>query len=362
MRGVACGAMVPDAAWRIARQVSRHLGLGDVRQLEAVDGGLLNRALVATTPSGRWFLKGSRYPDPVPVVREHEVAAVARRAGIPSPAPVTARDGRTATWAGNRWWAAYPYIDGRHVEQRGVDASIAATFGEMLGQVHVALDGTPPDLTRRLPTKSAPSPAVTLDRIRAFEADIAMRPVTTAFDGHALASLAYRRSVIEAGACNPWPGDNLATGPIHGDFHPGNVLFSVGEPPIVNAVLDWELAAVAPRALDVARTIDLTINLRADLAEGAPRLRAFARAYSRHAALGVLDAQRLAHLYFVVRAHSLWVYEEHYRLGEAPTDAVAIDDLATLQWWHAAHDVIARWVTVAFAGGPPRRVISSRDG
>ena len=103
--GVAFVAMVPDAAWRVAQQVARHLGLGEVRDLDAVNGGLLNRGLVATTPGGRWFLKGSRYPDPEPIVREHEVAAIARRAGIPSPTPIAARDGTTATRAGNRWWA-----------------------------------------------------------------------------------------------------------------------------------------------------------------------------------------------------------------------------------------------------------------
>jgi Ser/Thr protein kinase RdoA (MazF antagonist) len=353
--------MVPDAAWRIAQQVARHLSLGEVRHLEAVKGGLLNRALMATTPSGRWFLKGSRYPDPDPVVREHEVASVARRAGIPSPAPVVTRDGTTTTWAGNRWWVAYPYVDGRHIARSDVDESTAELLGETLGRIHAALDDAPIDLVRRLPTKGAPSAELTLDRIRAFEANIARRPVATAFDGHALASLAYRRSVIEGEASTRWSGDTLPTGVIHGDFHVGNVRFVGANSLVVSAVLDWELAAVAPRALDVARALDLTIDLQSDLGQGAPRVRAFARGYGRHATLNGLAAERLPHLYRVARAHSLWVYEEHYRQGEAPTDAVAIDDLATLQWWHRERDAIASTVVEAFSVGPARRVLSARN-
>ena len=359
--GVAFVPMVPDAAWRVAQQVARHLGLGEVRDLDAVNGGLLNRGLVATTPGGRWFLKGSRYPDPAPIVREHEVAAIARRAGIPSPTPIAARDGATATWAGNRWWATYPYIDGHHMARSDVGEATAAIFGETLGRIHAALDDTPADLVRRLPSKGAPSPAATLDRIRAFEVDIARRPVATAFDGHALTSLAYRRSVIEGESPNRWPGEDLPTGVIHGDFHVGNVRFAVGHPPVVNAVLDWELAAIAPRALDVARALDLTIDLQVDFDEGAPRVRAFARGYGQHASLGTHAAARLPHLYRVARAHSLWVYEEHYRQGEAPTDAIAIDDLTTLQWWLRERDAIASTMVEAFAVRATRRIISTRD-
>jgi Ser/Thr protein kinase RdoA (MazF antagonist) len=353
--------MVPDAAWRVAHQIARHLSLGDVRHLEASDGGLLNRGLVATTLAGRWYLKGSRYLDPDPVMREQEVAALARRAGVPSPAPVVSRDGTTVTWAGNRWWVAYPYVDGRHIARDNVDEAVAVVFGETLGRIHLALDAAPSDLTRRLPTKGAPSPEATLDRIRAFEADIGRRSVATAFDDHALASLAYRRSVIESERTNQWAGESLPCGVIHGDFHVGNVRFNTDFPHVVNAVLDWELAAVAPRALDIARALDLTIDLRLDLAGGATRLRAFAQGYGRHVTLGELAAERIASLYRMARTHSLWVYEEHYRQGDAPTDTVAIDDLATLQWWHRERESITSAVVAAFALPPNRRVISSRD-
>ena len=351
--------MVPDVAWRVARQVSRHLGLGEVVALEAATGGLLNRALVATTPSGRWFMKGSRYPSADPVVREHDVAAVARRGGIPSPAPVPARDGRTATWAGKRWWAAFPFVDGFHLARASVGPNAAAILGETLGRIHAVLADTPAELVRRLPAKGAPSPAETLARIRAFTAEIARFPAPTAFDGHAQASLAYRQSVVEGEVGKPWPGEGLPSGTIHGDFHVGNVRFAPGDGLSVAAVVDWELAATAPRALEVARALDLAIDLPADLASGATRVRAFAGAYGQHATLGREAADRLPDLYRSARAHSLWVYEEHYRHGEAPTDAVAIDDLATLQWWHREHEAIRATIIEAFRDVPTPRVIAS---
>lgn len=355
--------MLPDAAWRVARAVARHLALGDVLSLEATTAGLLNRGLVATTATGRWFLKGSRYPDPDVVVREHEVAAVARRAGVPSPTPACGRDGTTVTWAGNRWWATFPFVDGRHVAPVEAVEDVAEVLGATLGRIHAALDEAPPDLVRRLPVKGAPDGAETLARIRGFEEDIARRPARTAFDAHALASLAYRRSIIEAEATDPWPGADLPTGATHGDFQAANVLFDAAMPgasSAVVAVLDWELAAVAPRALDVARALDLAIDLRADLAAGGARLRAFAAGYGRHATLGRDAATRLPDLYRTARAHSLWVYEEHYRRGEAPTDAVAIDDLATLEWWHRDRGDIRAAVSDAFADLPRRVLASSR--
>ena len=63
-------------------------------------------------------------------------------------------------------------------------------------------------------------------------------------------------------------------------------------------------------------------------------------------------------LYWAARVHSLWVYEEHYRKGSARTDRLAMEDLATLDWWMRYRATLARALAGAVQGAPRTGIIT----
>jgi Ser/Thr protein kinase RdoA (MazF antagonist) len=85
---------------------------------------------------------------------------------------------------------------------------------------------------------------------------------------------------------------------IHGDFTETNLFFDKGS---VNAIIDWENSYLAPRAWEVARTLDLLC--RYDLA----RCQAFLAGYRSRLPLALVDLASASAAYAELRAHDLWI-------------------------------------------------------
>lgn len=165
---------LPDAAWRISRDVARHLGLGDIQVLVPAPSGRLNQNLVATTPRGRFLLKGSRYPDLETIRKEHQVIAFVATHNIPIVQPLADRSGETVTRAGNRWWVTYPWVEGAQLDAGRVGPSAARTIGLTLGALHRVLAQMPASISASLPRR--PLLNATEARMREIEAVISRKP------------------------------------------------------------------------------------------------------------------------------------------------------------------------------------------
>ena len=337
---------LPDAAWRISRDVARHLGLGDIQDLVLAPGGRLNQNLVATTPRGRYFLKGSRYPDLETIRKEHQVIAFVATHNIPVVKPIADRAGETATRAGNRWWVTYPWIEGTQLDTHGVSPTTARIIGLTLGAVHRVLAQMPGPVSTSLPRR--PLLNATEARMSEVERAISRTPNPSAFDQHVLASIAYRRTLMARDRSSHEGFASLPTQVLHGDFHLGNLLINrasrTGQASI-SAIVDWELTCWGPRIWEVARSADLIIDLATDLERGWPCLREYLSAYLQEAPLTPSEATQLAPFYRASRVQSLWVIEEHYRRGHAPTDEIAIDDLAALDWWYRNGEAVGTFAS-----------------
>lgn len=336
---------LPDAAWRIARDVARHLGLGDVLDLVPAPGGRLNQNLVATTPCGRYFLKGSRYPDLETIRKEHQVIAFVGTHNIPIVQPLADRSGETVTRAGIRWWVTYPWREGALLDAGDIGPTAARTIGRTLGALHRVLAQVPVSVSASLPRR--PLLNATEARMRELEATISRNPNPSAFDRHVLASIAYRRSLVSRESSSHGAFAWLPTQALHGDFHLGNLLINrstVTADVSISAIVDWELTCWGPRIWEVARSADLILDLATDLENGSPCLREYLSGYMEHAPLTSQEAIQLAPFYRASRVQSLWVIEEHYRRGHAPTDDIAVDDLVSLDWWYRNGEAVGNLV------------------
>jgi homoserine kinase type II len=194
-----------------------------------------------------------------------------------------------------------------------------------------------------------------------YEQAIARRPALDPFDQHALASFAYRRTLLAGGVPAPAAFGGLPAQLLHGDYHEGNLFFSPAG--AVSGIVDWELAGTGPRAWEIIRALDIALELQRDLEAGGARVGAFLHGYAAEAPLTQQECVAMPDLYWAARVHSLWIYEEHYR--KAPkgvpvrADSIAMNDIAGLEWWLRHRSELADFLCEALRAAPWTRLALS---
>jgi homoserine kinase type II len=247
-------------------------------------------------------------------------------------------------------------VSDRQVEPADVTQAMAEALGETLGVIHTALAQFPERAAALFPAKMLWDSAQASQEMAWYEAEITRRPALDPFDQHALASFSYRRTLLAGGVPSPAAFADLPAQLLHGDYHERNVFFDAHGR--VSAVIDWELACHGPRAWEIVRALDFALRLPEDYETGGERLRAFLRGYARVAPLTVQECEAMPELYWAARVHSLWVFEEHYRKGNARTDRLAMEDVARLEWWARNRPALARTLVEALRGAPRTGIIT----
>lgn len=353
------GEILPPAAVRVADELLRRYGLGSPLEVNPAPGGMLNQNLVAVTAGGGYFLKGYRYVETAPVAREHRVIAYAAGCGLPVPAPLAAPGGQSYLRVGGRLWAVFPLLQDQQVPAADLTTGHAREMGRTLGRIHEALSHFPALEGARYPAKLLWDSTRAGQEMAEYEAAILCFPSPDPFDQHALASFAYRRTLLAAGVPPLSAFADLPSQMLHGDYHEGNLFF--GPDGRITGVIDWELASVGPRALEIIRTLDVSLQATQEDPQAEERLRAFLHGYLAHAPLTRDECLAMSELYWAYRVHSLWVYEEHYRKGSARTDHLAMKDIAGLEWWLRHRHEVGRRLAAHFDDAPRGAVLTSRS-
>jgi homoserine kinase type II len=176
--------------------------------------------------------------DPVRTTFAHEVQRILASAGYPLPRLIPARSGETLLRVDQHAYEMFECLSGQPY-----DHSPEATFeaGAVLARFHQILDSRPPGV----------------DAPRGSYHRVAAVPVNLAFIPHRLGDdtlqgvteflrEAYVRAADRADAAGltQWPLQI-----IHGDWHPGNLLFRGGK---VAGVIDYDTARLQPRVVDIA--------------------------------------------------------------------------------------------------------------
>lgn len=260
--------------------------IGTVEWTEPLTGGSRSSPkLVVHAQRGRFVLK-RRAPgrdETERVAFAHAFMGAAARAGVAVPQPLQARDG--ATWASfdGGVYELFPLVEGGRWSRTPVQA-IAA--GEALGRMHAA--GLRLRWQGHVRAASFHGSLNVLEALRRVPASV--QRVDAKADVAALAatceSLAtlYRESAAQVEEMGYASLDSQV---VHGDFHPGNVLF---EGDRVAGVIDFDAARVEPAVVDLANAL-LQFGSRAGSAASVPawpadlsedRVTAFGEGFRRH--------------------------------------------------------------------------------
>ncbi|MGK5544993.1 phosphotransferase [Streptomyces sp. URMC 127] len=326
---VCAGWVLTEADLRQAQEAYR---LGEVRAVQYLADGLMNRNWRLRTDRGEFVLKC--VVDVTPSLARRNLGVVSKlgaRGVRVCPAVRTAEGDVLAEIAGHSY-ALFPWVDGAHI--RGVDLTTeqARALGCELGRIHVALAGLVPAVLPYVPdtiTVSVPraeQAVVEADRFLTLASED-----SSAFAGHVTEFLEQRKTLLGKYAGQRPTSDVPAGrhGWTHGDFQHLNVLWRDGA---VRAVLDWDRIRVRPLGEEVTRSATLLFGREeGDLDLGL--LSSFVRGYRSVVEVGDGELADAAHRLWWKRMCDYWHLEFHYDRGDHSCDHLFLSASRFLDWW-----------------------------
>lgn len=322
----------------------RYPGAGEPLTCEPLDQGLLNHGYRVSTTRGSYFLKhhlDDSTGDRATIVRQHRATQRLQSLGVPVAPPVVDGDGDTVTEIGGRCYALHPWVDGLHRAGAQLTLAQSLRLGALLGAVHTGLEqvmetGAVAGAGGRS-CHASPDPADTFALIDELLAAARGRRPRSAFDELAEHRLLERRTLLEQHADRRPPApDGPATGWVHGDFHPLNVLYRGADPV---AILDWDRLGVQPRAEEAVRAAAIFFVRPAgelDLA----KVRAYARAYRRAAGAGADELAAAVHRVWWERLNDFWILHWRYCLNDRRADPQFPAVSALAVWWTREYEAV----------------------
>jgi len=216
--------------------------LGAVRAARPIAAGTINSNFAVDTERGAWFVRVNEGKSEADVAWEAQLVAALAAAGVATPPPLIARDGRpyAALRGGAKWVSAFAWRAGHHLGPGEVDAGYAVTFGAELARLHLAGLALPADWRRR----SIYDHAHLVARYQQFAAS--RDPEL----GRAIAVIGAGLAAAEAAA---EVRARASHGMIHGDLFRDNVLYDARR---LVAILDFEQASGGSLAYDLAVCIN----------------------------------------------------------------------------------------------------------
>jgi len=231
-------------------EVLSHYDVGVIQSAkEFARGSRRAPKLLLETPSGRYLLKrrGTGHDDPVKVAFAHSLMTHLLSQGFPVPALIgTCDDHNSMLQLGGNVYELFEFIEGERCDNSLEQTTHA---GKVLAKYHKAVDGfasewSPPAGSYH----NAPNVRAGLN---------AIPTVSTGHDsviGHEDELLQLTQMLheiydeaaetVDKAGFPDWPKSI-----IHGDWHPGNMLFRDGN---ICAVLDFDAARRQPHIIDVA--------------------------------------------------------------------------------------------------------------
>ena len=262
----------------------------------------MNEVFVVESDRGRLVLRGHRHTEVKAVEFEHQVMDTARSGDVPAPRAVkTSAGDRIAHWNG-RWWSLLVWIDGEQPDRGSHTVEQAASMGQMLARIHIALERLQPLSADAPPVEDTSQTIRTLDELVSFVQRVPNRGED---EVAAIRWLTGQRTWLASCRTKP-PSEPATRQMVHGDYHDQNLVFNGAG---VVGVLDWEKAGTGDPLEEMVRAMHLSFRLEP------ARCSAFTSGYRALRAVSTADLDRAAGKYGYRRDRSVWFFDELYRQG-----------------------------------------------
>ena len=250
------------------RRVLDSYPLGEVTRIRELEAGSRRAPKVRISSTEGEFLLKRRVARPELVERvvfNHGLQLHLEAEGVPVARLVgTRRENRSMLLEDDRVYELFEWIEGRRLVRAAPEVLNA---GRILGRLHRSSVGFRPERPSGVSGfHAAGSLKVAFGRVESV-----IRSVDSSVDEKALAELVRDLHEMVREARDEVDGSGwsrLASQPVHGDWHPGNVLFTpkaptARRPGVVRAVIDFDSSRCEPRIVDVANGL-LHFAMRSD--------------------------------------------------------------------------------------------------
>lgn len=241
----------PEEATEVLRRTGVSRNGAVERVIEFNRGSSRSPKLIVESRGRRWLIK-RRAPANAAIERVRFCQGFQRLlsdAGVAVAPPLPFDDGTTALVRGEHVYEWFDFIEGERYARTPDDAIAAGrALGRLLGAASkTSPEGDPVHGTFHASGIVLGAVRLAEEAVKRVEPDADTKSLRESTD--ALRRL--YRSAAERGIRSGF----AATGvhPIHGDYHPGNLLFRGGEG--VAAIVDFDAARVEPRAVEVANAL-----------------------------------------------------------------------------------------------------------
>lgn len=284
-----------------------HFGLHCDR-LTPLSGGLIHRVWLADTNEGLRVIKLYEGEDWTPRVVSPtlDIQSYAHAAGFPVPQVFRTAGGSWVAPFRNAWAAIHEAAPGRHIDRADLTEVHALACGHLLGGLHRTLA----DLPVENPALFIPDPELVQSRTMALLGDARARKQPDDQDRLAIQAAEKRLEILGRYRIDPADYAEDVMQVVHGDFYPGNLLFTTDAQ--IAAVLDWDFAAVRCRGIEIGRAA-IEVALTPDDHLDRRRFDSFLTGYTSSIPLSAQQRRGMFRQWFNYLLYSLYPLPLHYQ-------------------------------------------------
>lgn len=297
--------------------------------MEEVNEGYLSHNFILKNNRSLLFLKQYRFDDRNKIEEIHRAKFFFHQGGIPIILPFKNREGYTIFENEGKYYALFPFVEGRIIRRRDRSLRAFISAGKMLAKLHAL--STKFSLPQIENKEKGWSKEGFLQKAKGIREKIENLPQQTPFDSLVLQSLDHKTRLVKNNEVHyedfNFQNDHL----IHGDYYGGNIFYDENEE--VNYVFDIENAKMAPRAMEIARAIDYMCFSNEYGYDSFHAARSFLASYQGIYPLSHEELTRGIVARYLDKAHSLWIEEEHYLKDNYRVDCFLQGELDMLSYY-----------------------------
>lgn len=318
-----CTASVLDAVRRL------YGGCEDIEFVGCVAQGYLSQNAILRNGKTAFFLKQYRMADPERVQEIHRAKFIFAERGIPIILPIPAVSNQSFFECEGRLYALFPFVEGRMIRRSDHSQPALASAGEMLARIHLLSCDAVPQIVREQmrawdPERFFAGVELIRERLRRIQ-------VPSSFDELALKAIGIKMQIVQQSKTRledvGLKNDHL----IHGDYHGQNIFFDNADQ--VKWVFDLEKTELAPRSYELVRSMDFLCFANQYEAQNINDAKTYFRAYTNAYPITLDELLRGVRLYFLKKAHSLWVESEHYLHDNQRVDCFLESEVKMLEYY-----------------------------
>lgn len=230
------------------QNLCREYSLGEVFSITDVTEGILNKNYILETSSGKFFIKLVREKSRALLPYTAAAEELMRERGIPAICMLVSKGGEKFVSYGKATYSVYPFIESDRSHTYNLEDY--RTMGVMLGKVHRAGSTDIPSFFLDKHWKEKPKEQTVTD-LEEYKSRILAKETRDAIDDTFLVYINLKLDLVPTLEMDTVLSNSTL---IQGDYHAGNLLINKTTREIVG-ICDWEKAEMAPRAMELARSI-----------------------------------------------------------------------------------------------------------